>query len=862
MSRIPIERPGVTRALLYLLLVSVLLTFPRTAPATHVTLEAESATLNGVTTLAHAGASGGYRVIQFDAVGDFISYDNVTTGSYLYLTYSLGLATPKQCSVYIAGADAVTAVFYPTGDWNTYKPLLIEIPVTGAVRLQMDADDQAFNAGESCASQDKIEIMDEMTPDLAGLALIGQRYRDGLMTSSFSAAEGYMTSMLPDGSWNDINYNTGEIPYTHITRCSVMLRAYRKTGHAYEGSSEMLAAALASFHFWMQEDWQDWNWWDNQIGATLDAANIMIVGRGQIPSHDWAKGIEIVNRAWPPPGGSTGRGQNLIYRVNQTIIRGVIEDDPAVVRDAMQQTADEIHIPASEGIQVDWAFHQHGPQLYWGGYGQGFSSDISNIAIKVAGTPFALASAKLDLITALVLDGQQWAIRGKALDPGVTGRGVSRTGHSTAGNGFASICDRLVQSNDPRRPELENMARNIRGQAGAVPLSGNRHFFTSDFMAHHRPGYYTSFKMASNRVYGTESGNNEGLKDYHLPDGASWLYRRGDEYTNIYPVLDWKRIPGITCEQYTSAIPLCNWGANSWSDTTWAGGASDGDYGAATFELKRLNVQAHKAAFYFDDVYVLLGTGVSCAGSQTVLTSINQCILNGDVTVHDGVVAAILSSGVRTYATPKWIHHDGVGYVPLAGGPMIVRVAEQTGSWYDINHSYSTDTVTKDVFSAWIDHGVRPSAGSYAYAVLPGIDTANLDAWADAPPVNVLANTAALQAVRHDSSGVVGAAFMQSGTVELASGLSLTVDQPCVVVIRHSDETFSAAVANPRNQLLTVQLTVTRHLVGTGAEWNDSEQTTRLTFTLPGGDYAGQSVVQHYETYQQPPEAAGIWLSH
>lgn len=817
-----------------------------TASAAHTTLEAEDATLNGVTLRDHTEASGGYRVVQFDATGDYISYDSAPAGSYLYLTYSLGLDTAKQCSVYIDGTDLTTATFYPTGDWGVYKPLLIEMPVTGPVRLQLDADDQAFNADESCASQDKIEIMDELTTALAGLATIGQRYREVLMDYSFWAAEDYMTSMDPGGYWDDIDYGTTEVPYTHISRCFYMLRTYNKVGHAYYESPLMLDAARRSFHYWMQEDWQDWNWWDNQIGVTLDAAEIMLIGRGQLWRHDWTKGIEVLGRAWPASNPNLATGQNLIYRVHQTILRGVIEDDPAVTYEIMQEAADEIVQPADEGIQVDWAFHQHGPQLYWGGYGLGFSSDIATIAQRVADTPFSLAPAKLHLVTGLVLDGQQWAIRGHALDPGVMGRSISRKSASTNGSSFAAICDRLVASNDPRLAELENMAKNIRGEAGAVPLSGNRHFFTSDFMAHHRAAFYTSFKMASSRIYGTESGNDEGLKNYHLPDGAAWLYRRGDEYDNIYPVLEWRRIPGITCEQYTESIPLCNWGANSWSDTTWAGGASDGTFGAATFHLKRLDVEALKAGFYFDDCFVLLGADVACAGNQPVYTSINQCILNGDATLDDGTGPSLVATGEHHYTDPKWIHHDGVGYVPLAPAEITVKADAQSGNWYDINHSYSTDAVTEDVFSAWVDHGTQPSAGSYAYAVLPDFDTAATSAWADAPPVEILSNTNALQAVRHDAQGVVGAVFFTTGSLEIENGLTVTVDQPCVAVMRYGDHGFGAAVANPDAQARTVTMTVTHDWAGQGVEWSETRQTTILTFDLPGGDYGGASVVKAY----------------
>ncbi len=702
---------------------------------------------------------------------------------------------------------------------------------------------------EPVEQQTESEVLEELTPELAGLAEIARRYREEILAPSFSDARKLMRSIQPNGSWGDIEYDTGEIPYGHLSRCLEMFGAYRKPGHKYEGSDAMLDAARRAFHYWMQEDWQDWNWWDNQIGATAEAAKVMLLGRGLIAPGDWAKGLEVLRRAWPPPDNSLGRGQNLVYRVNQTILRGVLEDDPAVVRDAMQRTGDEIRVPAAEGIQVDWSFHQHGPQLYWGGYGQGFSSDVSSIALKVTGTPYALTPEKLDLIVNLVLDGQRWAIRGRALDFGVSGRGITRPGYANAGAQFAGICDRLVQSDPSRQAELKTMERAIQGEAGGEPISGNRHFFTSDFMVHHRPGYYTSFKMASKRVRGTESGNGEGLRNFHIPDGATWIYRDGTEYDDILPVLDWRQIPGITCEQYRGEIPLCEWGEDSWSDTEWAGGASDGKYGAATFHLKRLNVEARKAAFYFDDLFVLLGTGISCSGEDPVLTSINQCVLKGDVTVRDraGVAATVISPGEHTYTKAKWVHHDGVGYVPLGDGSWTVKIAAQTGSRHAINRTYSTETLSMDVFSAWINHGVRPEVGSYAYAVVPGIEAAELDQWTQSPPVKVLANSEAVQAVRDEGSGVTGAAFMRAGTVEIDEAFVVSVDQPCVAVLREEGDRFRIAIANPENKALTVHMSVTRKLQGKDAEWIESEKMSRLTFDLPAGEHAGQSVVKEYK---------------
>ena len=721
------------------------------------------------------------------------------------------------------------------------KLFLLGLLVVAVSRQPIDADDFAINNNERGASQDR--IMNNPTPDLQGLSTVGERYRNELMSASTAAGTKYMSSLQPDGAWGDLNYTRLEFPYAHITRCSIMLRAYNKTDDPHQGSPEMLDAALRSFHKWVQEDTISGNWFYEQITKPQQAAYIMLIGRGQIPAEDWSKGISIINRGWPVPDPTIRHAQNLVYRINQTLIKGIIEDDPTFVHSVIQTLEDEISLSEKAGIKFDWSFHQHGPQLYWGGYGYGFSSDISKIALKVAGTPYALDPEKLDLIASLLLDGQQWAIRGDALDPGVTGRGVSRPYHANAANGLAAACDRLVQLGTSRCAELKNMARNIRGEEGGVPLSGNRHFFTSDFMAHHRPGFYTSFKMASNRVFGTESGNNEGLKNFHLPDGATWLFRRGDEYDHIFPVLDWKRIPGITCEQYKTPSPLCEWGNQSWSNSSWAGGASDGMYGAATFHLNRLNVMARKSGFYFDDGFVLLGAGISCDnGSEKVLTSINQCLLKSDVAVHNGMSVSVFPRGQRTYSDLKWIHHDEVGYVPLSAQAVTVQVAEQSGSYHDINHSYSADIRKSDIFSLFVDHGVKPATGTYACAILPGIDRDALDAWAVCPPVEVLSNTRELQAVVHKGIQVAGAAFMRPGAVTIDKDLTVSVDAPCVVVIRYSRDRFAAAVASPENKALTVHLRVNRK--SPEAKCGEAQRASCLTYHLPDGDYAGQSVVK------------------
>ena len=59
-------------------------------------------------------------------------------------------------------------------------------------------------------------------------------------------------------------------------------------------------------------------------------------------------------------------------------------------------------------------------------------------------------------------------------------------------------------------------------------------------MAHQRPELPSRPCVCSPpALLNTELVNDEGKKSHHLADGFTLLYRRGDEYADIFPVWDW-----------------------------------------------------------------------------------------------------------------------------------------------------------------------------------------------------------------------------------------------------------------------------------------------------------------------------------
>lgn len=672
---------------------------------------------------------------------------------------------------------------------------------------------------------------------------VERRLRDSLLPDNVAArqtmereAARYGDALGADGSWPDIDYrDQTRGPWktsAHLERLLTLTRAYRTLRLPPAGQAQRKARILLALDYWLRNDFQNPNWWHNQIGVPGQIGSIMLLLRDETTPEQRDKAVAILRR-------STLRnmtGANLVWMARNQIVRGCLEQSPAVMAEAFDALWREIHVapPGKEGIQADNSFHQHGPVLYNGGYGASFTGDCAQFIAYARDTRFAVPGERLRLFENFVLDGQQWMIRGTFYDYGVIGRQIVRPNQNAGG--LRRVADILSGEPGPRRQEMRAFAERLKAAPGAPPLAGNRHFWRSDFMAHHRPGYYTSARMFSTRTFNTDGYiNSEGKKSHHVADGVTYIFQRGDEYKDIFPVWDWRRVPGATIEQ--SPAPLDPARVQSRGKTSFVGGVSDGTYGAAAMDLVRDALSARKAWFYFDDEWVCLGAGITGASGNAVLTSVNQCLLNGPVRVSDRPAA--LAAGEHALPSIRWVLHDGIGYVFPGQTSLHVANRAQSGSWSDIGAG-SPASLSREVFSLWIDHGARPANAAYAYIVVPGASAANLAA--RIPAVQTLANTPDLQAVRHPSLKVLLAVFRRPGLLDGRPGWTVRVDQPCLTLLREMPGGMRIAVSNPENQPLAVTIEIDRKLEGEGS--TPGRDGTTIRFDLPDGPDAGRSVVR------------------
>jgi chondroitin AC lyase len=621
-------------------------------------------------------------------------------------------------------------------------------------------------------------------------------------------------TLSPDGTWDDIDYadqtRSGWLTEKHLERVLLMARASRIGRDAGSADKDLRNAIDAALDHWLAKDYRNPNWWHNEIGVPQLLAQTCLLLSPELTKQQLDQSLAIIRRSkW-----TKWTGQNLVWGTTIQVMRGLLEESEATVSEAYQRTYDEVTVTTKEGIQPDFSFHQHGAQLYSGGYGLNFAQDLPRYVSFAWGTRWQIPDDKMRIVTSYLLDGTRWMMHRNRMDYATVGREITRKGKTAvptswtsgpispvgAAYGLLNAVRMLSEQPIPRQDEMKSFAASLQGEG--EPLTGSRAFWRSDYYVHHRPGWMASVRMFSDRLLNSEIVNEEGRKSHHLADGMNLLYLTGNEYFDIFPVWDWTKVPGTTAEQDTLEIEPHPVGTKG--KTSFVGAASDTACGLACMDLKRGGLRARKSWFFFDQGYVALGADITCTTDRAVATSVNQCLL--DTTVEQG---------------DSWIHHGNVGYIFANRATVKLATGKQEGRWSDIGVG-ADELLRKDVFNLWLDHGSKPAGASYDYTVLPASDVEHTKTYADHPTMRTLANTPKVQAVMDEPTGTVGATFWQAGEVK-AGDRTIAVDHPCLVLIRNDHLT----VASPSHE--SFELTV---------RINAKE----VKVTLPTGDRAGASV--------------------
>ena len=615
---------------------------------------------------------------------------------------------------------------------------------------------------------------DELSP-------IRDAYRTTILQGAVSeqTVKRSTAALSPEGTWEDVDYadrtRGGWKPYIHLARTFEAARAWASPASPLHGDAALREKTLTALRHWLAKDYRCPNWWYNEIGVPRKMADVLILLEAELTEEEREKALKIVSRA---EFGMTG--QNSVWVAEITFVRALIEDDPALAAEARKIVLKDLVVTTKEGLQPDASFHQHGPQQQFGNYGLSFASDMSFWGNVWKGTAMALTPEHIRLLQFYVLDGLTGTVYRGFMDVGSCGRQLHKNSQRSKAAAVINVCVRMEKL-DPKRAEIYRKI--AAANRKPFPPSGRdeiRNFWRSDYVVQNTPGFFLSLKMRSKRTIGCETCNSENMLGRLLADGTTYIYVDGDEYTNIMPVWNWRRLPGITAVQDSngSLVPR-----NKRGTTEFVGGTSpDGTHAAVAMDFSRDSLTAKKAWFFLGDHLVCLGAGIACKKDHPVDTTLNQARLKGDVLIASGEKIRTLRPEEETAAAgATGIWHRRVAYRFFEPTGVLVSAKNQTGDWKRVRRAYPDTPVTVPVFTARLEHGKQPRDAKYAYVVTPDCDS-DVAGRLPADRIAMIANDAAVQAVADRRNDRLFAVFHAPG--ELAyGGQTLRVDRPCVVIV-------------------------------------------------------------------------------
>ena len=605
-----------------------------------------------------------------------------------------------------------------------------------------------------------------------------------------SSARRFAQSLRADGTWADLDYaspaHSGWPPATHWTRMAAMAAAAGARATRPADRAQFLAAAHRAFAFWIGRDFQCANWWYNEIGVPKTVGTVaLLLGAELAPDEQrYVTGTSLSRF----PIARTG--QNRVWLAGNTLMLGLLTGDVAVIRAASAAIWSEVAVTTAEGIQPDFSFHQHGAQQQFGNYGMALAVETARWGRILRGTPWALPDGPLAVFRHYLLDGQNWVSWRGAMDISACGRQFMPHSPRAKTANLMRVMEQAASFDAAHEEAYRAFIARNRPDA-ANDLTGNKYFWRSDYMVHRRPGLAATLKLSSKRVIGAELVNNENLSGYHTADGALYLYRDGDEYEDIFPVWDWRKLPGVTCAQ--TEPPAFK---TSFVDRDFVGGVSDGSDGCCALDYERDGVRAKKAWFFAGDMVVCLGADISGRASETIATTLNQTLRRGAVRAVSAGAAQTIAPGRHTLTGIDSVEHDGWRYTLLEKGVLHLETGPVTGNWRRVFNNPETPApdVTKEVFLLWLDHGRDPQGASYGYAVTPASSEVRL---------RVLENSATRQAVLWPNAKI-GIVFWAAGEITLPDGRRIASDEPCLLLV----EAKTILVVDPTQKLTLLHLKV------------------------------------------------------
>lgn len=650
-------------------------------------------------------------------------------------------------------------------------------------------------------------------------------------------------------------------PSTGVTqsydRLSTMAMAHAQPGTGLTGDQALLAVittGLKHVHdrVYNPSTTRYGNWWDWQIGAPRLLTDTLAMLYDHLPAADRDAYLAAVDHFLPESvfdeNTGTATGANRVDFCRVYAVRGIVGEAPGKIKLASEALSPVFpYVTKGDGLYTDGSFVQHLWVAYSGTYGNVLLDGLGRLFSLLDGTSWEVTDPNRKIILDSVENAYAPLLYNGLMMDSVSGRAISRgiltedTGRilqsdHTRGHQLAAAIAVLAATASPaQRTRWEARVRGWIERDTALPMLTDRQFGVADLArlhrladaegestpepvshklfpamarsVHRRPGWCANLSLSSDRIAYYESGNGENPRGWHTGDGM--LYWWGPEETldqygdNYWPTVDWQRLPGTTVSTKKLADNVGGGWGEARPDTTWVGGATDGEFAAVGQHLKGLDstLTARQSWFCLADTVVCLGAGITSTDgvpAETVFDNRNLGERGTQTLTVDGRRQSGALGAERTFRRAHWAHLEGHGgWIWPRGTRLSTLREEREGAWSDINTRSVSDRFTRRYVTLWTDHGRDPSGADYVYLLMPGAGRRQLAARAADPRwLSVDANSAEQQAVTVRSLGVSAVNFWQPGTVRSAVG-ALTSTAPASVLVRTGGRKATLHLSEP-----------------------------------------------------------------
>jgi len=602
----------------------------------------------------------------------------------------------------------------------------------------------------------------------------------------------YFFTIKNDGTWSDLDYTnrqSGNWPlHDHLKRTIEMSKAYKQKGHSLYANKTLLKNIHLAYDFWVNKDMVNPNWWYAQIGIPQSLGLIMLLMQNEISQIQWQKGMAIMNRV--QFGDKTG--QNLVWVSANIILRSILDGDTTFVKEAADKIRNEMQmVDGKEGLQTDYSFHQHGPQLQFGNYGLHFLEDQVKWMFILKGSQFDYSAKQIELMRNYFAEGQSWVIWNKVYDINCSGRQLFPNEQLKKYKRVHKAAAEMMLIDTVHKKLYQSIiSRN--------EIYGNKYFPKSALTIFRTKAHFCSIRMCSDKILGSESGNGENLSGYYLADGAMYIMKSGLEYYNIFPYWNWRQIPGTTTVQDTVQLPQIGWSSYH-IKSDFVGGLSLNDLTVNTMQYRRDSIEAHKSYFLCPDFIVCLGSGIKGAKNHHLQTTIEQNFLYENPKILDD--ESIVQENSSKKGNFKHIIHGKTGYLIENADKVVISNEQRIGDWTKVLTWWPEKEKKRPIFTLGIDHGKNVSGANYAYTVFPSINETDLLKQDEKRDYLILANTKDVQAVKFNKLDQTAVIFHQAGSILLDKNTKLTSSFPGLIIIKKHKGNTSLAICDPTRNL-------------------------------------------------------------